>query len=144
VGFPADERNYTKVLSTSEELCVVSVRTGGVIPFLLAWGMEALESSTRKPNTSSSFSPRTVDCYLSSKKNFRTFSIDGSPVIHIIDFFLIRYFPCLHFQCYPKGPPYPTTNPLPTHCPFLALAFPCTGAYKVCKSNGPLFAVMTD
>jgi hypothetical protein len=26
--------------------------------------------------------------------------------------------------------------------PFLALAFPCTGAYKVCKSNGPLFAVM--
>jgi hypothetical protein len=27
---------------------------------------------------------------------------------------------------------------------FLALAFSCTGAYKVCKSNGPLFAVMTD
>ena len=32
--------------------------------------------------------------------------------------------------------------PLPTHSPFLALAFPCTGAYKVCKSNGPLFPVM--
>jgi hypothetical protein len=59
-------------------------------------------------------------------------------------FFLIRYFPRLHFQCYPKGPPYPPPNPLPTHCPFLALVFPCTGAYKVCKSNGPLFAVMTD
>jgi hypothetical protein len=59
-------------------------------------------------------------------------------------FFLIRNFPRLHFQCYPKGPPYPPPNPLPTHSPFLALAFPCTGAYKVCKSNGPLFAVMAD
>jgi hypothetical protein len=59
-------------------------------------------------------------------------------------FFLIRYFPHLHFQCYPKGPPYPPPNPLPTQCPFLALVFPCTGAYKVCKSNGPLFAVMID
>jgi hypothetical protein len=35
-------------------------------------------------------------------------------------------------------------NPLPTHSPFLALAFPCTGAYKVCKSKGPLFPVMAD
>ena len=31
-------------------------------------------------------------------------------------------------------PPYP----LPTHSHFLALAFPCIGAYKVCNSNGPL------
>jgi hypothetical protein len=53
-------------------------------------------------------------------------------------FFLIRYFPHLHFQCYPKSPPYPP----PSH--FLALGFPCTGAYKVCKSNGPLFPVMAD
>ena len=29
-------------------------------------------------------------------------------------FFLIRYFPRLHFQCYPKGPPYPPTQS-PTH-----------------------------
>jgi hypothetical protein len=35
-------------------------------------------------------------------------------------------------------------NPLPTHSPFLALVFPCTGAYKVCKSKGPLFPVMAD
>jgi hypothetical protein len=34
--------------------------------------------------------------------------------------------------------PYP---PIPI---FLALAFPCTGAYKVCVSNGPLFPVMAD
>jgi hypothetical protein len=26
----------------------------------------------------------------------------------------------------------------------LVLAFPCTGAYKVCVSNGPLFPVMAD
>jgi hypothetical protein len=59
-------------------------------------------------------------------------------------FFLIRYFSRLHFQCYPKGPPYPHPNLLPTHSPFLALAFPCTGAYKVCKSSAPLFPVMAD
>jgi hypothetical protein len=59
--------------------------------------------------------------------------------------FFIRYLAHLHFQCYTKSPPYPPTpTPLPTHSPFLALAFPCTGAYKVCKSNGPLFPVMAD
>ena len=30
-------------------------------------------------------------------------------------FFLIRYFPRLHFQCYPKGPPYPPHPQSPTH-----------------------------
>jgi hypothetical protein len=55
----------------------------------------------------------------------------------------IRYFPQLHFQCYPKSTPYPPT-PLPTNSHFLALAFPCTEAYKVCVSNGPLFPVMAD
>ena len=29
--------------------------------------------------------------------------------------------------------------PLPTQTHFLALAFFCTGAYKVCKTKGPLF-----
>jgi hypothetical protein len=59
--------------------------------------------------------------------------------------FFIRYLAHLHFQCYTKSPPYPPTpTPLPAHSPFLALAFPCTGAYKVCVSNGPLFPVMAD
>jgi hypothetical protein len=59
--------------------------------------------------------------------------------------FFIRYLAHLHFKCYTKSPPYPPTpTPLPTHSPFLALAFPCTGAYKVCVSNGPLFPVMAD
>ena len=34
--------------------------------------------------------------------------------------------------------------PLPTHSCFLALAFPCTGAYKICNTKGPLFPVMAD
>jgi hypothetical protein len=38
----------------------------------------------------------------------------------------------------------PPPTPLPAHSHFLALAFPCTGAYKVCMSNGPLFPVMAD
>ena len=59
--------------------------------------------------------------------------------------FFIRYLAHLHVQCYTKSPPYPpTASPLPTNSPFLALAFPCTGAYKVCKYNGPLFPVMAD
>jgi hypothetical protein len=59
--------------------------------------------------------------------------------------FFIRYLAHLHFQCYTKSPPYPPTpTPLPTHSPFLALVFPCTGAYKVCMSNVPLFPVMAD
>jgi hypothetical protein len=40
-------------------------------------------------------------------------------------FFLIRYFPHLHFQCYPKGPPYPPpqspTHPLPLFGPGVPL-----------------------
>jgi hypothetical protein len=31
---------------------------------------------------------------------------------------------------------------LPTHSHFLALAFPCTEAYNVCTTNGPLFPLM--
>ena len=37
----------------------------------------------------------------------------------------------------PKSPiPSPCPAPLPTHFHFLALAFPCTGAFKVCKTKG--------
>jgi hypothetical protein len=36
--------------------------------------------------------------------------------------------------------PFPTL--LPTHSHFLALVFPCTGGYKVCKTKGPLFPMM--
>jgi hypothetical protein len=56
-------------------------------------------------------------------------------------YFFIRYFLHLHFKCYPKSPlyhppPTPCPAPQPTHSCFLALAFPCTGAYDLCKSKG--------
>jgi hypothetical protein len=57
--------------------------------------------------------------------------------------FFIRYLAHLHFQCYTKSPPYPPTHtPLPAHSPFLTLAFPCSGAYKVCVSNGPKIVII--
>ena len=40
------------------------------------------------------------------------------------------------YRKFPIPSPYPA--PLPTHSYFLALAFPYTGAYKVCKTKGPL------
>jgi hypothetical protein len=33
-------------------------------------------------------------------------------------------------------------NPLPTYTHFLALAFPCTEAYKICQTKGSLFPMM--
>jgi hypothetical protein len=36
------------------------------------------------------------------------------------------------------------STPLPTHSYFLALAFPCTEAYKVYKTKGSLFPMMAD
>jgi hypothetical protein len=63
----------------------------------------------------------------------------------LISFFYIFFYYVFSSITFPmlsqKSPiPYPLT-PLPTHSHFLALAFPCTGAYKVCVSNGPLFPV---
>jgi hypothetical protein len=40
------------------------------------------------------------------------------------------------------SPPHPAS--LPTHSHFLALAFPCTGAHKVCKTKVPLFPMMAN
>jgi hypothetical protein len=48
-------------------------------------------------------------------------------------FIFIGYFLHLHIKCYPKSAiTSPCPAPLHTHSYFLALAFPCTGAYKVC------------
>jgi hypothetical protein len=44
----------------------------------------------------------------------------------------------------PKVPHTPTPALLPTHSHFLALEFPCTGAYKVCKTKGPLFPMVAN
>jgi hypothetical protein len=96
------------------------------------------------------FISKSVSLYLGTKRFFRGSSLFlvWLSIKRAYNFFLnffIRYLAHLHFQCYTKSPPYPPTpTPLPTHSPFLALAFPCTGAYKFCVSNGPLFPVMAD
>jgi hypothetical protein len=83
-------------------------------------------------------------CVWFSSENINGLRWEGTLCQDFFPFF-IRYLAHLHFQCYTKSPPYPPTpTPLPTHSPFLALAFPCTGAYKICVSNGPLFPVMAD
>jgi hypothetical protein len=58
--------------------------------------------------------------------------------------FLLDIFLIYISNAIPKVPHTLPPTPLHTHSHFLALAFPCTGAYKVCKSNGPLFPVMAD
>ena len=42
--------------------------------------------------------------------------------------------------------PIPSSHPapLPTNSHVLVLALPCTGAYKVYKTKGPLFPMMAD
>jgi hypothetical protein len=58
--------------------------------------------------------------------------------------FLLGIFLIYISNAIPKVPHTLPPTPLPTHSHFLALMFPCTGAYKVCKSNGPLFPVMAN
>ena len=48
-------------------------------------------------------------------------------------FVIIRYFPRLHFQSYPKGPPYPPPQTQTTPTPIFAQAFPSKGAKKILK-----------
>jgi hypothetical protein len=58
--------------------------------------------------------------------------------------FLLHIFLNYISNAIPKVPHTLRPTSLPTHSHFLALAFPCTGAYTVCVSNGPLFPVMAD
>jgi hypothetical protein len=58
--------------------------------------------------------------------------------------FLLGIFLIYISNAIPKVPHALHPTPLSTHSHFLALAFPCTGAHKVCKSIGPLFPVMAD
>jgi hypothetical protein len=53
----------------------------------------------------------------------------GSTGLLYFLFIFIRYFLYIHFKCYPKKFPIPSSRPapLPTLSRFLALAFSCTG-----------------
>jgi hypothetical protein len=58
-------------------------------------------------------------------------------------FLLLDIFFIYISNAIPKAPyALPRTAPQTTHSCFLALAFPCTGAYKVCNTKGPLFSMM--
>jgi hypothetical protein len=63
---------------------------------------------------------------------------------NIFNIFFLGIFLIYISNTIPKVPHTLTSTPLLTHYHFLALVFPCTGAYKVCMSNGPLFPVMAD
>jgi hypothetical protein len=51
-------------------------------------------------------------------------------------FFLIRYFPRLHFQCYPKSPPYQPPIPYPPTPPFWPWGSPVLGHIKFASPMG--------
>jgi hypothetical protein len=57
--------------------------------------------------------------------------------------FLLGIFFIYISNAIPKAPN-AFSPPLPTHPHFLALVFPCTEAYKVCKTKAPLFPMMAD
>ena len=56
--------------------------------------------------------------------------------------FLLGIFFIYISNAIPKVPHTLSPTPLPTHSHFLALMFPCTEAYKVCKTKG-LFPMIT-
>jgi hypothetical protein len=58
--------------------------------------------------------------------------------------FLNQVFSSFTFPI-PKVPyTVPPPTPLTTYSHFLALAFPCTEAYKIFETNRPLFPLMAD
>jgi hypothetical protein len=61
-----------------------------------------------------------------------------------LNIFYYYVFSSITFRMLSQKSPIPPPTSLPTHFHFLALAFPCTGAYNVCVSDGPLFPVMAD
>jgi hypothetical protein len=64
----------------------------------------------------------------------------------VIVLFFYSIFSLFTFQMLSRKSPIPSHLPAPllTHSHFLALVFPCIGAYKVCKTKGSLFPMMAD
>jgi hypothetical protein len=80
---------------------------------------------------------------------YRTIRITAKSLLALFFFFKDIFFiyisnAILKVPYYPHTHTPPRPAPLPTHSHFLALAFPCIGAYKVCNTKGPLFPLMAD
>jgi hypothetical protein len=72
-----------------------------------------------------------------------SFRINHSLILYIVfKIFLLGIFLIYISNAISKAPHTLPPTPLPTHSHFLALAFPCTEAYKVCTTNGHLFPLM--
>jgi hypothetical protein len=64
--------------------------------------------------------------------------------IYLFIFYLLGIFFIYISNAIPKVPHTPPPTPLSTYSHFLTLVLPCTEAYKVCKTKGPLFPMMAD
>jgi hypothetical protein len=62
-------------------------------------------------------------------------TVTSSPGCFSNNFFLLDIFFIYISNVIPKVP-YTLPAPQPTHSHFLALAFPCTGTYDLCKTKG--------
>jgi hypothetical protein len=60
--------------------------------------------------------------------------------LFLLDIFFIYISNAILIVPYKLPPPCSPTHPFP----LLALALPCTGAYNVCNTKGPLFRVMAN
>jgi hypothetical protein len=67
----------------------------------------------------------------------------GFYFVFIFFHFLLDFF-SFTFQMLSQKSLIPSPRPAPLHTHYLALAFPCTGACKVCKTKGPLFPMMAN
>jgi hypothetical protein len=64
---------------------------------------------------------------------------------YFFSIFLLGIFFIYISNAIPKVPYYiPYPAPPPTHFHFLAMAFPCSGEYKVCKTKESFFPVMAN
>jgi hypothetical protein len=62
-----------------------------------------------------------VHAYMYKNMHSHTYLLSLGRIRSFLKYIFIRYFPHLHFQCYPKSPPYPPMHPLPLFGPGVPL-----------------------
>jgi hypothetical protein len=81
-----------------------------------------------------------LDCWYPNNKDWNHVRV----LLLFLKFFYLLFL--YTFQMLPRKFPRPSPHPapLPTHSHFLALVLPCTGAYRICKTKGPVLPMMAD